>query len=135
VTLINNHFSNIQGTVLSLHRGGKDESTFGPFLYLDHCTFDNIGFGSRNKYKAAINLYGVQDIVMKNSIFTKTKNIKMHLVVGEPIVNVTHVQLENSKQIEVSGDQKYSIGKLYTDENSPNLLGLDNKKLGVQPQK
>ena len=59
----------------------------------------------------------------------------MHLVVGEPIVNVTHVQLENSKQIEVSGDQKYSIGKLYTDENSPNLLGLDNKKLGVQPQK
>ena len=47
----------------------------------------------------------------------------MHLVVGEPIVNVTHVQLENSKQIEVSGDQKYSIGKLYTDEDSPNLLG------------
>ena len=45
VTLINNHFSNIQGTVLSLHRGGKDESTFGPFLFLDHCTFDNIGFG------------------------------------------------------------------------------------------
>ena len=135
VTLINNHFSNIQGAVLSLHRGGKDESTFGPFLYLDHCTLDNIGFGSRNKYKVAINLYGVQDIVMKNSIFTKTKNIKMHLVVGEPIVNVTHVQLENSKQIEVSGDQKYSIGKLYIDENSPNLLGIDNKKLGVQPQK
>ncbi|MEN8766098.1 MAG: polysaccharide lyase 6 family protein, partial [Polaribacter sp.] len=56
VTLHNNIFTNIGGAVLSLHRGGKDESTFGPFLDMDHCTFENVGFDSRNKYKAAINL-------------------------------------------------------------------------------
>ena len=114
VTLHNNIFTNIGGAVLSLHRGGKDESTFGPFLDMDHCTFENVGFDSRNKYKAAINLYGVQDIQMKNSIFKKTKKIQMHLVVGEPIVKVDHLQLDQKNLIKVSGDQKYSIGKLFT---------------------
>ena len=129
VTLHNNIFTNIGGAVLSLHRGGKDESTFGPFLDMDHCTFENVGFDSRNKYKAAINLYGVQDIQMKNSIFKKTKKIQMHLVVGEPIVKVDHLQLDQKNLIKVSGDQKYSIGKLFT---SPRVTpkGTDGKIIG-----
>ena len=135
VTLHNNIFTNIGGAVLSLHRGGKDESTFGPFLDMDHCTFENVGFDSRNKYKAAINLYGVQDIQMKNSIFKKIKKIQMHLVVGEPIVKVDHLQLDQKNLIKVSGDQKYSIGKLYT---SPKLnpKGTDGKVIGrINPTK
>lgn len=135
VTLHNNIFTNIGGAVLSLHRGGKDESTFGPFLDMDHCTFENIGFDSRNKYKAAINLYGVQDIQMKNSIFKKTKKIQMHLVVGEPIVKVDHLQLDQKNLIKVSGDQKYSIGKLFT---SPRVTpkGTDGKVIGrINPTK
>ena len=129
VTLHNNIFTNIGGAVLSLHRGGKDESTFGPFLDMDHCTFENVGFDSRNKYKAAINLYGVHDIQMKNSIFKKTKKIQMHLVVGEPIVKVDHLQLDQKNLIKVSGDQKYSIGKLFT---SPRVTpkGTDGKIIG-----
>ena len=135
VTLHNNIFTNIGGAVLSLHRGGKDESTFGPFLDMDHCTFENVGFDSRNKYKAAINLYGVQDIQMKNSIFKKIKKIQMHLVVGEPIVKVDHLQLDQKNLIKVSGDQKYSIGKLFT---SPKLnpKGTDGKVIGrINPTK
>lgn len=136
VTLINNKFTNIQGTVLSLHRGGKDESTFGPFLYLDHCTLENVGFGSRNKYQTALSLYGVQDIVIKNSVFTNTKNIKMHLVVGEPIVNVSNIQMDQAGQIEVSGDQKYTLGKVFTKETNPSdLIGTDNAPLGVRINK
>ena len=135
VTLHNNIFTNIGGAVLSLHRGGKDESTFGPFLDMDHCTFENVGFDSRNKYKAAINLYGVQDIQMKNSIFKKTKKIQMHLVVGEPIVKVDHLQLDQKNLIKVSGDQKYSIGKLFTSpKGTPK--GTDGKVIGrINPTK
>ena len=135
VTLHNNIFTNIGGAVLSLHRGGKDESTFGPFLDMDHCTFENVGFDSRNKYKAAINLYGVQDIQMKNSIFKKIKKIQMHLVVGEPIVKVDHLQLDQKNLIKVSGDQKYSIGKLFTSpKGTPK--GTDGKVIGrINPTK
>lgn len=131
LTLHNNSFTNIQGAVVSLHRGGKDESTFGPFLDVDHCTFKNIGFGSRNKYDAAIQLYGVQDIQIKNSIFENTKDIKMHLVVGEPIVNVSHLALKNEDKIKVTGDQAYTIGTLFTSPEAPNL-GSDNTPLGVK---
>ena len=135
VTLHNNIFTNIGGAVLSLHRGGKDESTFGPFLDMDHCTFENVGFDSRNKYKAAINLYGVQDIQMKNSIFKKTKKIQMHLVVGEPIVKVDHLQLDQKNLIKVSGDQKYSIGKLFTSPRGT-PKGTDGKVIGrINPTK
>ncbi len=135
VTMTNNRFSNIQGAVLNLHRGGKDESTFGPFLYIDHCTFENVGFGSRNKYQTAISLYGVQDIVIKNSIFNNTKKIKMHLVVGEPIVNISHLKLGSPEHIEVTGDQKYSIGKIFTEGNQSTLMGIDNNPIGVQTNK
>ena len=133
LTLHNNRFSNIEGAVLVLHRGGKDESTFGPFLDMNHCTLTNVGFGKRNKYDAAIKLYGAQDIAIQNSVFQQTKKISMHLVVGEPIVKVDQLQMEASIPLEVTGDQKYSIGKIYrssTTENFP--LGNDNQTLGIQ---
>ena len=60
VILNNNIFSKVQGMALRLYRGGKDESTFGPFLEMDHNVFDNVGHGKKNKYKVAVSLYGVQ---------------------------------------------------------------------------
>jgi len=133
LTLHNNRFSNIEGAVLVLHRGGKDESTFGPFLDMNHCTLTNVGFGKRNKYDAAIKLYGAQDIAIQNSVFQQTKKISMHLVVGEPIVKVDQLQMEASIPLEVTGDQKYSIGKIYRSSTTENLpLGNDNQILGIQ---
>ncbi|MDO6491977.1 MULTISPECIES: polysaccharide lyase 6 family protein [unclassified Cellulophaga] len=114
VILKNNSFSNVNGAVLSLHRGGKDESTFGPFLELDHNTFDAIGYGKRNKYNAAINLYGVQVNTITNNIFNKTKSLKMHLVVGEPIVNILNNNFYKSEGLEITGDQKYNVENLWT---------------------
>ncbi len=131
LTLHNNLFEDIQGAVVSLHRGGKDESTFGPFLDLNHCTFKNIGFGSRNKYKAALQLYGVQDIQIKNSVFENTQPITMHLVVGEPIVNLDHLWVENPNQIKVTGDQTYHIGTLFDSKtNALQSKGNDGLPLG-----
>ncbi|PCJ96072.1 MAG: alginate lyase [Flavobacteriaceae bacterium] len=105
----NNTITELQGAALRLYRGGKDESTFGPFLEIDHNVFDNVGFGKKNKYKAVISLYGVQEIDIKNNIFKNSKAISMHLVVGEPIVNVRNNALINSEKLKVTGDQKYLV--------------------------
>jgi len=105
----NNAISELQGAALRLYRGGKDESTFGPFLEIEHNVFDQVGFGSKNKYDAAISLYGVQEIDIKNNIFKDSKAINMHLVVGEPIVKVRNNALNNSEKLKVTGDQKYSV--------------------------
>lgn len=109
VILKNNSFKNIGGAALRLYRGGTDESTFGPFLEIDHSVFDNVGHDKRNKYDAAISLYGVQEIDIKNNIFKDSKAINMHLVVGEPIVKIRNNALSNSEKLEVTGDQKYYV--------------------------
>lgn len=98
-------------------------------LVIDHCSFQNVGHDSRNKYDAAISLYGVQEIFVSNSNFEETKDIKLHLVVGEPKVNITHLSLPSAQSIKVSGDQKYRIGALFeTDDESS--LGNDGRPLG-----
>lgn len=104
----NNILTDVQGAALRLYRGGKDESTFGPFLEIDHNVFDNVGHGSKNKYETAISLYGVQVNDIENNIFNNSKGITMHLVVGEPIVNVINNNFYKSDKIIVTGDEKYN---------------------------
>ena len=105
----NNIVSDLQGAALRLYRGGKDESTFGPFLEMEHNVFDKVGFGSKNKYNAAVSLYGVQETDIKNNIFKDSKAINMHLVVGEPIVKIRNNALNNSEKLVVTGDEKYLV--------------------------
>ena len=105
----NNILTDVQGAALRLYRGGKDESTFGPFLEIDHNVFDNVGHGSKNKYGTAISLYGVQVNDIENNIFNNSKGITMHLVVGEPIVNVVNNNFYKSNELVVTGDEKYNV--------------------------
>ena len=144
----NNILKDIQGTALRLYRGGKDESTFGPFLEMDHNVLDNVGYGSKNKYEAAISLYGVQVIAIENNIFHKTKPINIHLVVGEPIVNILNNNFYDSGKIILTGDEKYNLQNLWYlkpdfDGQSYKLLknsalkgkGTDKLDLGIFDQK
>jgi len=107
VTLKNNSFSDIGGTVLQLYRGGTDESTNGPILNVSHCVFDNVGKNIRNRYNASLSMYGVQVNHIENNIFNNSKGIKMHLVVGEPIVTVLNNNFFNTDKMMVSGDEKF----------------------------
>ncbi len=111
--LKNNTISDLQGAALRLYRGGKDESTFGPFLEVDHNVFDNVGHGKKNKYNAAMSLYGVQVNDITNNIFTNCKPMEMHLVVGDPIVNIFNNNIYKSDAIKISGDEKYTIKNLW----------------------
>ncbi|WP_308993337.1 polysaccharide lyase 6 family protein [Mariniflexile litorale] len=113
VILKNNVFKDVQGAALRLYRGGTDESTFGPFLELQHNVFDNVGHGKRNKYNASVSLYGVQENDISNNIFVNSKAINMYLVVGEPIVNVLSNNLFNSDNLVVTGEQKYTVKDLW----------------------
>ena len=109
----NNAITNLQGAALRLYRGGKDESTFGPFLEFDHNVLDNVGYGKKNKYKRAISLYGVQVNDIENNIFNNSKAMEMHLVVGEPIVNILNNNFFNSDEIVITGDQKYNLKNVW----------------------
>ncbi len=111
----NNTVTDLQGAALRLYRGGRDESTFGPFLELRHNVFDHVGYGKKNKYGAALSLYGVQVNDIENNIFNETEAVKMHLVVGEPVVNILNNNFYQSGKMEITGDEKYN------ERNSSNL--------------
>ena len=111
---------------------------------MNHNVFDNVGFGKKNKYEAAMSLYGVQVNAIENNIFNKTKGLRMHLVVGEPIVNVFNNNFYESDRLIVTGDEKYNVQNLWDfnpgfDGQSYELLensqlkgrGTDSLDLGV----
>lgn len=95
----NSSFKDIQGTALSVVRGGTDESTFGPSVLINHCVFDNVGHGKRNKIKSAIYIHGVQIANIKNTIFQNSGALNLHMTNGEPITNVHHCNFYPSFEI------------------------------------
>ena len=97
-------FKDISGVALHLHRGGRDESTFGPILVFNKCTLDNVGMGKRNKANASVSLHGVQVAVIQDSQFKESEPVKLHLVVGEPITKIQNCTFENTRQIEDNGE-------------------------------
>ncbi|MDN5214897.1 polysaccharide lyase 6 family protein [Fulvivirgaceae bacterium BMA12] len=111
VDIENCTFSKIQGLVLDLYRGGKDESTFGPILTINHCVFNEVGHGTRNRHDAAIRLHGAQVAYIKNSIFTKSNNIELFLAVGEPIISITNCNFHESGKI-IANDEAYQTSGL-----------------------
>ena len=97
-------FSNIGGTALKLHRGGRDESTFGPILKMDQTKFENVGYDRRNKNEAAVLLHGVQLAEMNNLSFKNSRKLKLHLIVGEPVIKLNTVSIDGGERIESNDD-------------------------------
>jgi poly(beta-D-mannuronate) lyase len=108
---INHTFKDTTSIVLNLHRGGGDESTFGPMLVFDKSTLENVGKGKRNKSDASISLHGVQVAYIQNTRFSDCEPLKLHLVVGEPIVKISDCEFNNTGKIEDNGEP-YTVENL-----------------------
>jgi len=134
-------FTNILGSALNLYRGGNDESTLGPFLTLNQCTFNEVD----NRAKGAVlRLIGVQHASILNSIFYKSgqggSSIKFEEYIADEL-NVDYCSFYQSGKIsstyeKVSGKFIYgfepnfmnpSTGNFNLKSNSP-LLNQSSKK-------
>ena len=144
VILKNNTFTDVQGAILDLYRGGTDESTFGPFLEMEHNVLDNIGNGKRNKTNSSIKIYGAQVVDMKNNIFTTSKGVNAYLVVGGPIVNILNNNFYKTDLPKITGEEKFTEknsttlatdfqDKSYQLKSTSPLVGkgTDGKNLGI----
>ena len=84
VNLHNNRFVDVQGGLLKLYRGGSDESTFGPQLYMSNNKLVNVGKGKRNKNNASLYLHGVQVADLSDNQFIDSAKVIIEHTVGEP---------------------------------------------------
>ncbi|MCC2956758.1 right-handed parallel beta-helix repeat-containing protein [Massilia sp. IC2-477] len=79
-----NRFTQIEGALVSLYRGGTDESTFGPRLAFTRNVVDRVGQGKRNKRAAALYLHGVQRTRIAANEFADSAGIVVEHTVGDP---------------------------------------------------
>ena len=60
VKITDSSFSNIGKALLSIYRGGTDESTFGPHVEIRNSEISTVGKNKRNKTVASVHLHGIQ---------------------------------------------------------------------------
>lgn len=65
----NTVFANNLSGVINVYRGGNDESTTGPQVIIDHCTFSEV---ENRMQGCVIKLWGVQKASITNSVFNKS---------------------------------------------------------------
>lgn len=102
LTITDSKFENIGKAVVSLYRGGTDESTFGPHFKMTGSSLKNIGGNKRNKTGASILLHGVQVTDMSDNVFDAARPIKINHTVGEPKTVITKNTFIATPDIEVA---------------------------------
>lgn len=92
-------FYKVLGYAVDLYRGGSDESTTGPTILVDHCVLEDVNNKERG---SGMRLYGVQNVIVKNTIFSNTgrggASIRFDEASWDKIA-VTHCNIYNSGRI------------------------------------
>lgn len=108
LTIRNSKFTDIQGSVANVYRGGTDESTFGPFVIIEGNEFTNTGLGTRNKTGASLIFHGVQNLQISNSNWNKSAPLELFLTNGEPITVIKDNVMTDTAEIRANNNE-YTI--------------------------
>ena len=126
-TLITNCvFTNLMGTAINIYRGGNDESTLGPFVKIDHCTFNEV---ENKEQGSAVKLIGAQQVSFLNSNFSYSGQGGRAIFFQEyrwDNIIVDHCNFYESGKVEsfyqrILGSHIYHIKPEYTDLKKLNL--------------
>ena len=74
--------------MLTIYRGGTDESTFGPHVEISDTSLVYVGNNKRNKTGASVHLHGIQVVDIKDNEFKESKPIRVVQTVGEPVTRI-----------------------------------------------
>jgi poly(beta-D-mannuronate) lyase len=73
-------FADVRGSIASIYRGGRDESTFGPHAFISGSQFSNIGDGSA---PLAL-LHGAQNIKIESNTVDDSNPVRFVITTGIP---------------------------------------------------
>ena len=105
VSIKGSKFTDIQGSVANIYRGGTDESTFGPIVVVEGNEFTNTGLGKRNKAGASLKFHGVQKLHISNSNWNTSAPLELYLTNGEPITVIKDIVMKNTAEIRANNDE------------------------------
>ena len=105
VSIKGSKFTDIQGSVANVYRGGTDESTFGPIVVVEGNEFTNIGLGTRNKTEASLKFHGVQKLHISDSSWNESAPLELYLTNGEPITVIKDVVMEGTPPLRANNNE------------------------------
>jgi poly(beta-D-mannuronate) lyase len=88
VTITNSEFSNVTNPVVTLYRGGSDESTFGPHLLFADNRILRCGQVDRRGGAASLALHGVQHASIERSRFEESAALRIVHTTGDPVTRI-----------------------------------------------
>lgn len=113
VTIKGNSFTDVEGPVADIYRGGTDESTFGPIVVVSDNRFIRTGRGRRNKSGASLRFHGVQRLNIVDSYWEDSAPIDLFLTNGEPITEIDDLVLKATPRIKSNSDRYRSNNVSY----------------------
>jgi poly(beta-D-mannuronate) lyase len=78
-------FEHIGGPVASVYRGGRDESTFGPHVWVRGSRFDGVGLSS----SPLMRLHGVQNLELTGNRIADAEPAELAITTGNPVIDVS----------------------------------------------
>ncbi|PHI19805.1 alginate lyase [Lewinellaceae bacterium SD302] len=111
-------FTDVGGSAVKLYRGGRDESTFGPMVWISDSSFKNVGNDKRNKNESAIHLHGIQYADLSNLTMEDSRKMHLHLIVGDPVIKLSDINMKNTETM-------YANSSAYSAENVTQRIGSD----------
>lgn len=105
VIIRDSSFTDIQGSVANIYRGGTDESTFGPIVVVAGNEFNNVGHGRRNKTAASLKFHGVQKLQISDSSWNGSAPLELFLTNGEPITVIRDVVMDDTAPIRANNNE------------------------------
>lgn len=124
-------FTNLLGSAINIYRGGNDESTLGPFVNIDHCTFNEV---ENREQGTVVRLIGAQQAVITNSNFSYSgqggRSVQFQEYRWDNIL-VDYCNFYESGKIEsfynkAAGSHIYRIKPKYADPEKLNFQWVDN---------
>ena len=113
LTIKDSKFTDIQGSVANIYRGGTDESTFGPIIIVEGSEFTNTGLGKRNKTGASLKFHGVQKLHISNSNWNKSAPLELYLTNGEPITVIKDSVMTETGKIRSNSNEYKTENVIY----------------------
>ena len=89
ITITDSAFTDVQGPLAVLYRGGRDESTFGPHFEMRGSTMSNVGNGGRNAKGVSLWLHGVQDTDILDNEISGSAPFLIDHTVGDPQTDIS----------------------------------------------
>ncbi|MGY0602980.1 MAG: polysaccharide lyase 6 family protein [Paraglaciecola chathamensis] len=108
-----NTFTDVKEEVVTVYRGGTDESTFGPMVTVKDNTLTNVGKGSTHRSGASMYFHGVQKLNISDTNWNDSAPLELFLTNGGPITVIEDVEMKNSGKIRANKDQYESSNVTY----------------------